>query len=299
MANILKGTYSWLTDRDFDNLVFDDYGSITKLYEQVANVVNTKEPYLRRGLFVGTGPLTQTNEDSSFWNLAIAQQYVKTINWTEYTGGYEVSRIAMEDDYNGMLKQFPKALSRSLNYTVETIFWDLINSGFLTTRTGGDGAALFSASHTSLGAGGSTQSNLGTAAALSIYSLRQAKTAFKTLKNYNGQPTPIAPKILMCHPTYEDVAMNLCEAQFNPSTGDNELNPYSTIGMKYIVNPYMTSTTAWVVLGDVHDLNLYWRRSPKTEIGDGPATGSRLYYLHTRLTADFVDWRGTYGNAGA
>jgi hypothetical protein len=61
---------------------------------------------------------------------------------------------------------------------------DVFNNGFSTSYVGGDGAALFSASHPTIGAG--NQSNLLSAADLSEASLETALISISKIKDDRG-----------------------------------------------------------------------------------------------------------------
>jgi hypothetical protein len=300
MAPINRTTFSYWIDRNFDKLMFDEYASLWKGYKEIANVSTSDQPFIREGMFVGTGPMVVTGEGQPFYNAEIAQVSTKTMNFTDVSLGYDITRQAAEDDYNKMASKIPGALANSALYTFESYFWDIFNSGFVTTaRTVIDGLALFTASHTSnYGVGGSaTQSNLGTAGALSTYTLREIKTLASKLKNFNGVPTPVTLTKLIVPPELEDYASALCKAEMNPENANHEPNQYK--GMTYMVCPYLTSTTAWYVAGVKHDARFTWRRALNTVKGEDMRTGNKFASINARFLADIVDWRGLYGNAGS
>lgn len=128
-----------------------------------------------------------------------------TYDLEEVYSAHRIARIKVENDPSGRIaKGLQRAAQRALEI-IETRIWDTLKAN---TKTGVDGVALISASHTS---GSLTQSNL-TTTALGHSSYRAGKAAMRGLERENGQPYNINPTHLFVPEGLEDVAREVTGA---------------------------------------------------------------------------------------
>ena len=290
------GSLSQLLTKDYEKVFFDEYKRIEPMYTQLAKFQTVGQNSWKEGSMMGFGKLTPYEDGSPPDFDVVTQGPEKEVTFTDYGKGWMVTRNTYDDDLTGNLKKVPKKFSEASQYTLETLWWDILNSGFVTTaRTGIDGLALFSASHTQIN--GDTASNLGSSA-LSETTLTAGIQAFREMTNEQGQPISMAPKVLVIPTALEWTAKRLLLSPLRPGTADNDYNVFKDENLRYMVVPYLTSTTAWFLLAEGHDLRHIWRRNVGMRSYDDEATKSGVFIIDFRVAEEFWDWRGSYGNPG-
>ena len=290
------GSLSQLLTKDYAKVFFDEYKRYNPYYTMLAKVISHDMHSLKEGSMMGFGKLTPYEDGSPPDADVIVQGPEKEVTFTDYGKMWMVTRNMAADDITGHLKKVPRKFSEVANYTVETLWWDILNSGFVTTvRTGIDGAALFSNSHTRIDGG--TADNLGSGA-LSETTLEAGIQHFRDMKNEHGQPIQMSPKVLVIPTALEWTAKRLLLSELRPGTANNDINALKDEGLQYIVCPYLTSSTAWFLLSDEHDLRHIWRRNIGFSSWDDEATKSALFSVDFRVADEFWDWRGAYASPG-
>lgn len=294
-----SGSLANLYDESFDKIYFDNFTRASPEWSKLAKVESINEYSVKEGKGSTFGAHRTWTEGSSITYDTIAQGPSKEITFSDYALGFQVTRKMSREDKTGTLKQIPAELSKSSVYTLETLFWDLLNSGFVTTyHTGIDSYALFSASHPRMDGG--TWSNLGTGA-LSETTLEAAVLSFRKLVNDKNIPIPGAyvPKILVIPPELEKKAQRLLLSELRPGTMDNDINVLKLDKLSYMVCSFLTSTTAWFLLSQNHDLRHLWRVNVAFESADDFHTKNGLFSSTFACADEFVEARGCYGSSGA
>jgi hypothetical protein len=301
---------SQLTIKDFDDIFYDTYLRPTPEYTELFNVKTADANYWRQGQVGGFGAMQNMDEGQAIPYDVIKQGNEKTIRYQNIGLAVQITQMMREDDRSGIIAKVPELMAKSLLYTCELKAWDVLNNGFVTTyRVGLDTKALFSAAHTLVDSA-STMSNLGTAASLSETSLLALLDLHEATVNERNIPAPNQPKVLWVPKELRWVAERLGYSEQRVGTTDNDVNvlgPKGTIlgpnpgKLTFRVGHYLTSTTAFFTAADMsdHDLRFVWRRKLQTKAQDDFNTESWLYKITARLTADFFDYRGICGNAGA
>lgn len=154
------GQFSQLISRDFKSVFFDEFTRTPEEYKSVFNVRTMDGAYEREGQMVGFGAMQEIGEGEPVPYESMTQGNEKTIYPRDFALAFAVTENLWDDDKKGHIKKAFQELGKSAAYTRDLICWDVLNSGFVTTkRTGIDGSALF-ASHTLFGPYGSTLSNV-------------------------------------------------------------------------------------------------------------------------------------------
>lgn len=293
----MTGGFSQFLATDYKKIFFDNYRRRVPEYTRVAKVQNVSQHSWKEGSAMVFGAHQQLAEGQAPDFDVIVQGPEKEVTFTQYALGFEMTRNMYRDDQTGNFKKIPAELGKSANYTLDTLFWDIFNSGFVTTaRTGIDAGALF-ASHTQIN--GDTQSNLGTAATLGETALELGLNAFEALENENGIPIEMKPNLLIIPYQLKWAAKRLLLSEFRPGSMDNDINALKDEGLQYYVCHYLTSSTAWFLLSPDHDLRHMWRDNVEFDSGDDFRTKNAMFTSMFRCAEEFWDWRGAWGNAGA
>lgn len=294
------GAFSQLISQDFKNVFFDNYTRMESEYEKVANVSSMDGAYIREGQMAGLKALQGIGEGEPVAYDSFIQGNEKTVMPSDFALGLAITRNMYDDDRTGYMKKGFAELGKAAAYTRELKFWDLFNAGFVTTtRVGIDGAALF-ASHTLLG-GGTYSNYASTSSSLSMTTLQAMLDRFELMPNERGIPMRIKPKLLIVSPQNRWKAEQLVKAEFNPENANHEPNYQQITGLQFMVSHYLTSTTAWFVVGDKtdHDLRFIWRKQLALQSTDDFDTRTAKFMAVMRLQTTFFGWRGADGNAGA
>lgn len=289
-----------LTIKDFDKIYYDSYLRTPPEYTQFCNVLTGKANYYRAGQIGGFGSIPDMDEGDAIPATSFKQGSEKTIRYTNIGVQVQVTENMREDDNSGLIARIPEMLGKSMLYTCELKGADLLNSGFVTTtRAGLDSVALFSSSHVLVDSSAGYD-NLGTAGSLSETTLLELMDLMENTVQENGIPTPMIPDVLIVPVGLRWIAERLIQSELRPGSMDNDVNVIKG-KLRFMVNHFLTSTTAYFLLGkkEDHDLQFVWRRKQKTQAQDDFNTGSWMYKITARVTADFFDYRGLAANAGA
>ena len=232
-----------------------------------------------------------------------------TKRWVHVTYGLgtRITEEMIEDTLYGdiptSMEGSSKEMGASFGELLEVIVHDIINNGTATTNhTGGDGLALFSASHTSL-RGGTWSNILSPAADLSATSLQTAIDNFCTTKDDSGKFQIIKPKYIFIHPNNAWKADELLKSGYDPESPNNSINSIKNWGLQTIVSPYLTGRTAFTLWAEPTHSDagvIAFMRRKVTFAQDGDFDTSNLKYKgYQRFSCGWSDFRGAYGNAGA
>ena len=299
MSLMTTSNLTKLWAQDFDKIWFDNYKLVGS---QSVTVFNDSDAggkhYIRRGLQVNLGALQSMNEGEGIPFDAIGDGPEKTVYPAKYGLQLQATKEALQDDRQGIIKQGLAMLGQASKYTVELAAWDILNSGFGTTKVGVDGLALFSASHTQYGVPGGTLSNLALGS-LSKTTLELAINIFNTAQDERGKPIILEPMVLIIPPQLKWKAMELLLSPNDPETANRNINPIQN-AVTYFVCRYLTSATAWFLLTAkaFHDLQLVWFTRPSASTYYDENVESVIFKTSMRMIATFWNWRGCVGSTG-
>lgn len=299
-APMNTGSFAQLLTKDYEAVVFDEFERWPEEWSQLAKIENHSTYSVKEGEMVGLGAMDATSEGAPILYDGFKQGNEKEITFTNYSKALAITENMYDDDLKWHMKKGMQELGKSAAYTNELEFWDILNTGFVTTyRTGLDSRALFYATH-DLFDSASTCANMTTAAALSYTSLQALLDTFDAVKNQKGIPIPYVPQVLWIPPGLKWKAEELLMTPLQPENANNAINTVKSIAdLKYKIVHYFTSDTAYFVSAQNHDLRYMRRKGLAFKGTDDFNTGNALMKTSMRFTVDFFDWRGIAGNAGA
>jgi hypothetical protein len=217
--------------------------------------------------------------------------------------GFSLTEEAVEDNlYASLSSRYTKALARAMSYTKQTKAAAVLNNGFSANYPGGDGVALFSASHP-LVSGGVNSNIPSTAADLNETSLEAAVIQIAAWTDERGLLIAAKPKKLILPPALMFVATRLLDTELRVGTADNDINALKSNGSipgGYAVNHFLTDADAWFLTTDVPNGLKHFVRAPMSNSMDGDFdTGNVRYKSRERYSFGWSDPLGMYGSAGA
>jgi hypothetical protein len=191
-------------------------------------------------------------------------------------------------------------LAFSMNQTKEVTGANILNNAF-TGAVGGDGVTLGSLSHPT--ASGDQANMLATASDLSEASLEDTCIAISQIKTSRGLIFHALPELLIVHPNdmfNAERILNSPLQNFSASNAINALKSKGTLKGGYVVNPFLTSSTAWFVKTNVPDgLTLFERHELVFEQDNDFTTSNALAKSWERYSFGWSNWRSLWAAAGS
>ena len=217
--------------------------------------------------------------------------------------GFSLTEEAIEDNlYDSLSARYTKGLARAMAYTKQVKAAAVINNGFSAAYTGGDGAALFSTTH-SLVNGGTNSNTPSTAADLNETSLENAVIQIAAWTDERGLLIAAKPRKLIVPPALQFVATRLLDTELRVGTTDNDINALKNNGSipeGYTINHFLTDTNGWYLTTDVPNGMKHFVRTPLSNSMDGDFdTGNVRYKSRERYSFGWSDPLGMYGSPGA
>ena len=217
--------------------------------------------------------------------------------------GFSLTEEAIEDNlYDSLSARYTKALARAMSYTKQVKAAAVLNNGFSASYPGGDGVALFSASHP-LVSGGTNSNTPSTPADLNETSLENAVIQIAAWTDERGLLIAAKPRKLIVPPALQFVATRLLETELRVGTNDNDVNAIKSNGSipeGHTINHFLTDINAWYLTTDVPNGMKHFVRTPLAQSMDGDFdTGNVRYKARERYSFGWSDPLGMYGSQGA
>ncbi len=290
---------------DINKIFFDNYIDYPREYTQIAKISTAPAGgHYREAEMSPIGNLRELPEGEGIQFDLPVEGNDKTVYYTKYGLGIQITEEMPTDDLFGNFKKLPKKLAKSAVQKQETVFWDLFNSGF-TSQTAADGNAIFSTSHAALKTGDDLSNTPATAGSLSETTLQAGFEYFWGLKDQAGNPITMEAALLVIPVELRWLVAKLWKTEGVVGSANNDLNTVNPSqnsdlpGWKPFISRYLTSSSAWFLIAQDHDARFYWKKKPTLESSDDFSTGNALFKVTERMTAFVMDYNGMYGNAGA
>jgi hypothetical protein len=230
-----------------------------------------------------------------------SQGYISRIVNVTYALGAKVTMEAIDDNqYENVAKAKTKKLARSMRQTKENVFANILNRGFNSAFTGGDGVALLSASHPTLSG---NQSNLGTVAAdISEAAIEDMLTQIRLVKDSRGLRLQLKGITLIVSPQQEFIASRILSSNNQSATANNDINAMKKLGQLpggVIVWDYLTDADAWFIKTDADTGLIRQQRKELSFAQDNDFdTSNACMKAMERYAGGWGDWRGILGSPG-
>jgi len=288
--SVVPGLFSFMTS---------SFQSRPAFWSKITTVKSSRRAYEESAYYTGLGLVPEKPEGEKIAYDDFIQGPTKRWVHKTYALGVRITEEMIEDalypDIPTEMSDMTKELGHSAKETIEVLVHDAYNG---TTKTAGDGLAIFSNSHTKLGGG--TWSNLLTPAAdLAVASLRTAITAMETTTDDRSKQQVVKPKYIMVAPAGEWTAREILNSAYDPESANNAINPLQSRNLQLIVNPYLTDDDAWFLLADKNPIITFMRRKVKFAKDGDFETGDAKFKTSFRISTEVNYPLGAYKSAGA
>jgi len=219
-----------------------------------------------------------------------------------YGLGYIVTKEEIDDNlYEKVSRDRAASLAFSMRTTKETVSANVLNRGFNSSYTGGDGVELISTAHVT---DNGTQSNhLTVAADLSEASLEDLIIQINQMKNSTGLAIAARAQKMIIPATLEFEAQRILGSALQSGTANNDTNALRSMGIMpqgFSVNHYLTDTDAWFIKTDVENgLTMFDRtKLAFTRDNDFDTENAKAKCIE-RYSVGWTDWRSIFASPGA
>lgn len=254
--------------------------------------------------FTGLGLANQTGELEPYSREDIAQGYKVTITPKKFTKAINISEEMLRFNLWPKINNLVGAVANSLNARINTDAAKILYLGFGTTFfTGGDGVALFSASHPAREA--ANQSNTLGTIPLTYDNL---KTACQTMDRFYDdkgiQLLPCQKLRLVVARENKERAEEVLRSIGNPDSANRVNNVFSN-GNGYIdlkvANWIPTGYSKYWFVMDMERASqmayMVWGWRPKFDSDNIVNNGSKIYTGSTMFAPGFQSWQWVIGSA--
>jgi hypothetical protein len=289
-----SGQFSTLLAPGLRKVFFNEYKGLKSEYDKIFNIVSTERAY--------EDDYEMTMLGGGFPTVAegVSIQYVDPVsgNTKRYTPapfglGFRVTELAYINDLYGPMKKMSKGLAKAAANDVELRTIAVIDdASAAATYTGFDSLGLASTAHVILFTGGTYANRPTSYGVLGITTLQAAILRMEKTVDSDGVLCMIKPKVLLIPPELRFIAKEILKSEYKPYTANNEINTVASEGLEFFVSHYQASSTMWSLLGDTHDLNMFWRKKTAFDNSDDFDTGDAKFKATHIHTAGFGDWRG-------
>ena len=262
-------------------------------------------------LFTGFGSAPVKSEGAAVQYDNAQEGYVSRYTNETVALAFAITEEAIEDNlYDTFAKVRARGLARAMANTKQVKAADVFNNGFSTAYLGGDGAALFSASHPTVGNG--NQSNTLGATDLSESSLESALITISKAKDDRGILIGLQAVSLHVPSDLIYTADKILNSTLSTTTATNsttgvtnvnDINALRNQGVLpkgFFVNRRFTDTNAWFLKTDCPNGTKMFVRSPlQTKMEPDFDTGNLRFKARERYSFGWSDWRGFYGASGS
>lgn len=284
-----------------DSLIFKRFNRFEREYSKIFNVQSSVRWGEQTTTMSGLGLLQTVAENADVDLDEPVQGFDKTYLHTQYALGFGVSKVMADDDKFSLIRKQAQDLGSSADETLEIVSAAVFNNGFNAAFPGPDGVSLFSTAHPQPKAGG-TQSNRAAASQLSVTTLMDSLTSFRSQTDYSGRKLRIPADRLIVPGALEFSAAEILGGSMRSDTANRTINALRRRdGMpsfdRSIVWDYLTDAAAWFIAGPQEDLELrfYWRERPNLIHDFVFRSRTMLSAIWMRFSVGFSDYIGLYG----
>jgi len=280
-----------------------EYARYGEEHKEIYDTETSERSFEEETKLSGFGAAPVKNEGQAISYDNAQEAWTARYNHETVAMGFSVTEEAMEDNlYDSLSSRYTKALARAMSYTKQVKAANILNNGFNTAFTYGDGKPLFSTAHP-LVSGGTNSNSPSTAADLNETALENAVIQIAGWTDERGLLIAAKPKKLIIPPALMFVATRLLETSLRVGTTDNDINAIKNNGSipeGYTVNHFLTDTNGWFLTTDVPNGLKHFVRVPLSTSMDGDFdTGNVRYKARERYSFGVSDPLGMYGSPGS
>lgn len=258
---------------------------------------NTKLLTLKESKLTGLGIIPRKTQGQAATLDQRYQGYDETYTQLFYSLGVEVTREMLFYDLHNNMQNLPKAFNRSTKATIETLAANHFNRHINGSYLGPDGVVLCSNVHPN-NQTSATHDNLGTAGSLTHTRLADLRLLQRKMKNEAQLPEMLGLDHLLVGLDLEEKSRIITGDHYKSGSQNYDVNILNGAGLKILVNPYITITTAYWIVAKDNFLNWIWSVRPEFNRDKGVSEQVAKWYVYFAAVSKWTDFRGIVGNNG-
>jgi len=280
-----------------------EYATYGQEHKEIYDTETSERSFEEETKLSGFSAAPVKNEGSAIAYDNAQEAWTARYNHETIALGFSLTEEAIEDNlYDSLSARYTKALARAMAYTKQVKAANILNNGFSSAYTGGDGVSLFNTAHPLISGG--TNSNTPTVQSdLNETSLENAVIQIAAWTDERGLLIAARPKKLIVPPALQFVATRLLETSLRVGTTDNDINALKNNGSipeGYTINHFLTDSNGWYLTTDVPNGMKHFERMPMTTAMDGDFdTGNVRYKARERYSFGYSDPLGMFASSGA
>ena len=279
-----------------------EYATYENQHAEIFDTENSDRAFEEEVMLSGFGAAAVKPEGTSVNFDNATESFTARYSHETVALAFSITEEAVEDNlYDKISTRYTKALARSMAHTKQVKAANVLNNGFNSSFTGGDGVELFSSAHPTTS--GNQRNELATASDLNATSLEQAMIDIAAFADDRGLKVAAKARKMIIPSALQFTADRLMASAGRTATSDNDINSIRNMGMipeGYVVNNYLTDTDAFFIKTDVPNGMKHFQRAPVATSMEGDfETGNVKYNARERYSFGFSDWRGMFGSPGA
>lgn len=293
------------------------YRDAPRQWDKLVHVNTTNRRIVDVQSWIGRGmPAARDPRESIVYD-GIAPNFSKRHMMIGYTQAEALAEEDILDDEAGVLLKWCAARGsefatawRTLEETLVFSYLGITAFGTAPVAGSPDGQPYASASHPMSRLDTTTTFSNLLAVDLSPTSFRQARALLEKQLKPNGITfMNNTPAVLLVNPDLREMATRLLQGDWTPDTTDRNMNVNKGIA-RLVVSPYFRRAgtlgaqaspvlyNGWVVQGQEHFLEWYWREKPIFREWADNARRARVYASHMRCELGHDDARGIIFGSG-
>jgi hypothetical protein len=282
--------------RDLSLVYVDQYRSWKSMLPLVFNFIPAEqgtEYDIETGDFPAIGIFNGSINYSS-----VTEGYKKSIQETQYAGGFIATRQSLRNDLYGAIRATVRGMADSFRQLRESQGAFVFVNGFNGAFTTGDGLSLFNAAHTN--ANGGTNFSNTNSLALSAANLQNNNLLMRAFPSNAGNIIQNTGDTIIVPMQIEDVAYEIVESMGKVDTSLNNRN-YSEGRYNIIVwENFLTSPTNWFLVNSQRmrrELNFReWEKTSFMRSGEFDTLASK-WAGYTSFGISTVEGRWGFGSS--
>ena len=279
-----------------------EYAQYENQHAEIFDTENSDRAFEEEVMLSGFASASVKPEGSSVNFDTATESFTARYSHETVALAFQITEEAVEDNlYDKISTRYTKALARSMAHTKQVKAANVLNNGFNSSFTGGDGVELFSSAHPTTS--GNQRNELATASDLNETSLEQALIDIAAFQDDRGLKVAAKARKMIIPSALQFTAERLMASANRTATADNDINAVKSMGMMpegYVVNNYLTDTDAFFIKTDVpNGLKHFQRAAVATSMEGDFETGNVKYKARERYSFGFSDWRGMFASEGA
>ncbi|MBW2647556.1 MAG: Mu-like prophage major head subunit gpT family protein [Deltaproteobacteria bacterium] len=306
---INTGNFAKLLYPGLNTIYGHKYNEFTKECSQIFETRSSKRAYEEDIGVTGFGLAAVKSEGNAGAYDTEQQGFLTRYNHVVYSLGFIITEEMMDDDqYDTVGQRRTEGLAFSQRQTEETVAANILNRGFNTSFSYGDGSSLIasaggggSASRPNV-SGGTWTNGAATAGDLSEATLEQALIDIANYEDDRGKKIQVNAKQLIIANGNQFNAERILGSTLRSGTADNDANAILSMGMvpKVVLNHYLTDADAWFIQTDMpNGFIKYERKAMSFAMDNDFDTSNAKFKSQARYSFGNTDQRSVWGNPGA